>query len=158
MATVFVDLTGEESHWNGETGATIADNDGLTGHDHALRLRNDVEIVLTTPQLITLYDTLDAWVHGGPIKETGAVRGRVQKALVECLTDNNLKITNKSGDFRTHEGFAHMLEEYMRMNGVRFRITGDEEREGFLARRARRAAAMNDPRNPAPPQPEAPTG
>lgn len=150
MPQTFIDLTDAERHWNGENDVTIAEGDGLTGNDLALRIGREVEIILTITQMITLFDTVDAWVNGGPAKEMGAVRGRVQKALVEFLKDHDLKVTNKSGDLRTHEGFAHTMEEYMRLHGVRFRLTGDEDRENFLARRARRAAAHRQCQNPHP--------
>lgn len=148
MAKIFFDLTDEEHHWNGETGVTLRERDGLTGHDIALAL-GDAEIVLSLTQAITLYDTLDAFVHAGPARELGAVRGRVLTALKECFADHKLKVS-AGGDARSHDGLAHMIEEYMRMHGVRFRLTGDEDRETFLARRARRAAAHGDFRNPTP--------
>lgn len=151
MAQTFIDLTDEERHWNGMNGVTLREHDGLTGHDMALAI-GDVEIVLTITQAITLFDTLDAWVNAGPARELGAVRGRVLTALKECIKDHNLKIS-AGGDARSHEGFAHMIEEYMKMHGLRFRLTGDDERENLMARRARRTAAHASAYNPTRPTP-----
>lgn len=148
MSAVFIDLTDEERHWNGEIGVVVVDSDGLKGRDPALRIGKEVEIVLSVSQMVTLFDTLDAWLNGGPLREVGAVRARVQTALVEFLKDHQLKITNKSGDLRSHEGFAHTMEEYMKMHGLRFRLTGDEDREDWIARRARRAVAHKDSEAP----------
>ena len=105
------------------------------------------KLVLSLTQAITLYDTLDAFVNAGPAREVGAVRGRVLTALKECFADHKLKVS-AGGEARSHDGLAHMIEEYMRMHGVRFRLTGDDERESFMARRARRAAALNEVQNP----------
>lgn len=152
MARIFIDVTDEERHWDGVTGVTLREHDGLSGHDMALAI-GDVEVVLSISQAITLFDVLDAWVNAGPAREIGAVHGRVLTALKECMKDHGLKVS-AAGEARSHEGFAHMIEEYMKLHGLRFRMTGDDERENLMARRARRARAHADVRKPGGPTPD----
>lgn len=144
MARIFIDLRDAESHWNGETGVQIADQDSLDGCDMSI-CAGDAEIVLTINQAITLFDTLDAFVNAGPIRELGAVRLRVQSAIKETLDDYNIRLTRKSQEIVSTDGFTRMLEESLRLKGVRWRLTGDQEYEDHLMRRARRAAEHRKP-------------
>lgn len=125
MPRIFVDFTEEETSWNGELGSVeIRDHDGLSGTDMAIGF-GDHELVVTVNQLITLYDVLDAWMHAGPLTEVGAVRGRVHNALRELINDRNT-LAKAFGVGFTQEQFVHEFEEYVRCQGLRFRMTGDE--------------------------------
>lgn len=153
MTRVFIDLRDEERQWNGENGVEVLDRDSLDGADMALQA-GETEIVLSVCQAITLFDALDAFVNGGPVREIGAIRRRVIEAISATLDDNDIRLTKRSSTIVTGEGFAHMLEQSLREKGVRWRLTGDREYEDHLARRARRAVAHVNPLSPIVPRPE----
>lgn len=125
MPRIFIDLTEDESHWNGEIGIRIANPDDLGGHNMALAI-GDHQIVLSITQAITLFDLLDGWLNAGPVREVGAIRGRVLGAVRELVKDRNGIFKRFFTPTFTEETFVHELEEYIRLQGLRFRLTGDE--------------------------------
>ena len=125
MARIFIDLTEDETHWNGEIEVQIIDRDGLSGTDMALAIGHH-QIVLTISQAVTLYDLLDGWMHSGGRMEVGAVRRRVHEAVRGLIADRKGVLGRLFTPTFTEESFVREIEEYLRLNGLRFRITGEE--------------------------------
>ncbi len=137
MSRTYIDVTEEESHWNGETGIAIRDSDGITGHDMSLAF-GDVELVLTVSQAVTLFDLLDGWCNGGPIREVGGVKRRIHDALRELVKDRGGLFKRLFGTTYTEENFVVEIQEYIKMQGLRFRMKGDEPAFDTLRDRAER--------------------
>lgn len=99
------------------------------------------------PQIITLYDLLDGWMHGQPLRAVGDIERRLLVALKETAIElgGNVRAMNTDP-----EKIARLLKENVKMAGLRFRLHGDEEtiadrqsvREVYLARK--RAAEKPD--------------
>lgn len=134
MARIFIDLTDDESHWNGEIAVQIVDRDSLSGTDMALAIGSH-EIVLTVSQAVTLFDKLDQWMNAGALREVGGVRRRVHEAIRALVEDRKGVFGKLFGATFTQETFVHEVEEYLRMNGLRFRMTTEEPAFGSPPRR-----------------------
>jgi hypothetical protein len=139
VAAILIDLTEDETYWNGEIDVKVVDQDSLTGMNAALAIGQH-EIILTVNQAITLYDMLDAWLFATPRVEVGAIRGRVAKAIEELLNDHKVRLTKGSVEFLSSSSFAFAFEQYLRNHGVRYRLAGDDEYTAHMERRARIAA------------------
>lgn len=129
MARILIDLTEDESHWNGEIAVRVSDSDSISGDNMAFVI-GDHEIVFTINQAITLFDLLDAWMHGGPLREVGAIRGRVRKAIRQLIEDTRgAPYVNKLfTPTYSEDRFVAELEEYIRVyGGLRFRLAADAE-------------------------------
>ncbi|CEJ15974.1 hypothetical protein BN1110_06325 [bacterium YEK0313] len=137
MAETFIDVRENEFHWNGEIGAQLRDPDGLSGTDLGLRFEN-IEIVLTITQAISLFDALDSWLNAGPAKELGAIENRLVTALKATAEelDNELLQKNVLG---SSQKFARILKDQIKLVGLRFRVADDPPLH--LERPARRPAA-----------------
>lgn len=141
MPKIFIDVTGDEHHWNGHIdNVAIAEPDGLSGTDMALRF-GDHEIVLTVNQAITLFDVLDAWLNAGPIREVGAIRKRVHLAVRDLLQDREKEFRRLFTGTYSEEAFVREVEEYLRLHGIRYRVA-DEERAAETKRRMRRPSGI----------------
>jgi len=99
------------------------------------------EIIMTVNQAITLYDLLDEWLNGKPVLEKGAIRGRVIRAIKEMLADHKADKGRPAVEFLSRDGIARELEEYLRIHGIRYRLSGDPEPDEETAVRRRRLAA-----------------
>ena len=116
MGRVFIDLS--ESPWGrSELGATIKDNDGLTGTNSAI-VMGQVELVLSVPQMTSLYDLLDGWMNTVPLRELGDVEIRLMKALRETVED----LKGLRGMNASPEATAQALRQNIRMHGLRFKL------------------------------------
>ena len=140
MATIYIDLTDDEQCWNGEISLRLRDKDSLTGANMAMAIGCH-EIIMTVNQAITLYDLLDEWLNGKPVLEKGAIRGRVIRAIKEMLADHKADKGRPAVEFLSRDGIAHELEEYLRIHGIRYRLSGDPEPDEETAARRRRVAA-----------------
>jgi hypothetical protein len=136
MAQIIIDLTGDEWHWNGEIDVKLANEDSLTGCNMALCF-GDHELVLTTTQAITLFDILDVWLNAGPIREIGAVERRIHDGIAELVKDR-ATLKKMFSQFYTEENFVRELIDYLKMAGLRFRMTGDEP---LMSREPKRKSA-----------------
>jgi hypothetical protein len=143
MATIYIDLSEDESHWNGEINCRVLDTDTLTGANMALEVGGH-EIILTVTQAITLFDLLDEWLNCGPVTELGAVRKRVKAAIEELCKDESIRLTKASNEIMSSERFAGSLGDYLRLKGLRYRLTGETEEDDFRHRRERRARERRD--------------
>lgn len=119
MPKLYIDLTEDERYWDGKIAVTLLDRDTLTGMNQALQIGDDIEIVASTPQFITLFDVLDGWVNGGPIKAIGDIERRVMEAIKEMLV--NYSDLSKAVKSRPDE-VAHVLYDEMKLKGLRYRL------------------------------------
>lgn len=139
MPKIFIDVTGDETHWNGHIDhVAVMEPDGLSGTDMALRF-GDHEIVLTVNQAITLFDVLDAWVNAGPIREVGAIRKRVHSAVRDLLQDRQKEFRRLFTGTYSEEAFVREVEEYLRIHGIRYRLAEEANGDETRVRRARRS-------------------
>lgn len=125
MARIFIDLTEDEEHWNGDIPVAIHESDDLGGANMALGI-GDHQIVLTTTQAITLFELLDGWMNGGPVRETGGVKRRLMAAFRELIEDRRGTLGKIFGPTFTEDVFCGELADYISRQGLRFRVTGEE--------------------------------
>jgi len=118
MARLFVDLTEDEQWCNGKINVRI-ERDSLTGVHEALKIGDEIELVLSVRQVITLFDCLDGWLNGGPVKAIGDIERRIIEVVKETTEDH--AVTMRSLQQRPEE-FAHYLYEMMKLKGIRFRL------------------------------------
>jgi hypothetical protein len=123
MAKIFVDLTEDERHWNGQIDVRFEDSDGLRGNENALCIGNEIEIVLSTPQAITLFDVLDGWLNGGPAKAIGDFERRIMASIKSTVEEHGSAI--RAMNTRPEE-LARCLYDAMKAHGIRFRFNSDE--------------------------------
>jgi hypothetical protein len=140
MGRIFIDLTEDESHWNGRIDISLVDSDGLTGENQAIRI-GDHEIILTIPQLVTLFDLLDGWMNGAPLTNLGEIDRRISVALKQTCSDlgGAVRMMNENPT-----GLAHYLKQELQMAGLRFRVKEDEPLFPKRAYRRRTAAKEGD--------------
>ncbi len=125
MSRIFIDLTGDEHHWNGDIPVSVREHDELSGADMAIAI-GDHQIVLTVSQVVTLFEVLDGWLNGGPVKEVGGIKQRLHAALHHLVEDRRGVFRKMFGPTFTEEQFVGLLVEYIGLQGLRFRVTGDE--------------------------------
>lgn len=125
MARIFIDLTEDEQAWNGDIPVKVDDSDDLSGAHMALTIGAH-QIVASQTQLITLFEVLDGWLNGGPIKEVGAIRKRLHAAFRELIEDRRGTLGKIFGPTFTEDTFINELAEYIALQGLRFRVTDDE--------------------------------
>lgn len=126
MARIFIDLTDDERHWNGEIAIEMRSPDSLGGKDAALAI-GDHEIVLSISQAITLFDVLDGWLNGGPVRAIGAIERRVMEAIKETVADHG-DLVRAATIKKEPEALARAIYHNMKFKGLRFRLTDDQER------------------------------
>ncbi len=125
MARIFIDLTEDEQHWNGDIPIGVAERDDLGGADMALTIGNH-QIVATQTQLITLFEVLDGWMNGGPVREVGGIRKRLHAAFRQLIEERRGTLGKIFGPTYTEDTFIDELAEYIGLQGLRFRVSGDE--------------------------------
>lgn len=125
MARIFIDLTEDEAHWNGDIPVRVADRDDLGGDAMALEIGAH-QIVASQTQLLTLFEVLDGWMNGGPVREVGGVKRRLHAAFRELINDRRGTLGKIFGPTFTEDTFCDELAEYIKLQGLRFRVTGDE--------------------------------
>ncbi len=134
----FIDLTDEESHWNGALGTptavVIQGEDDLGGAAMALNL-GDVQIVLTTTQMITIYEVIDGWMNDGPMLEVSDGRKRAANALREMIKDRAGIFKKVFSPLYSEEAFIMEFLEYVKMFGLRLRIKGEDPMRNERKRR-----------------------
>lgn len=123
MAKLFIDLTEDERFLDGNIPVRITDRDNLTGKDCGLLIGDEIEIVLSVRQAITLFDVLDGWMNGGPAKTVGGIEKRVLAAIKETVGDYGEAV--RAVKTRPEE-LAHVIYENLKLKGVRFRLTDEE--------------------------------
>lgn len=124
MTRIFIDITDMENHWNGATGVAVLDRDNLSGTDMAIAF-GDHQLVLTLTQIITLYEILDERLNGGPVTKVGEITKRVRSA-VDVITDENpVRFKRLWNDLYTREDFARQFADAVKLQGLRFRMTGE---------------------------------
>ena len=125
MARIFIDLTEDEAQWNGDIPVAIAEPDALGGAHMAIDIGGH-QIVVSTTQAITLFELLDGWLNGGPVREVGGVRKRLHAAFRQLIEDRRGTLGKIFGATFTEDTFVNELAEYIELQGLRFRVTGDE--------------------------------
>lgn len=128
MPRILIDFTEDETHWNGDVAARI-DADSISGGNVAIAM-GEHELIFTVNQGVTLFDLLDAWLHGGPIREVGAIRGRLRVAIRQLVEDaRGAPFAQKLfTPTYSEDRFVATLEEYIRVfGGLRFRLSDDAE-------------------------------
>lgn len=125
MARIFIDLTEDEAHWNGDIPVRVSDRDDLGGAHMAIEI-GDHQLVASQTQLITLYELLDGWMNAGPVREVGGVRRRLHAAFRELIENRRGTLGKIFGPTFTEDTFINELAEYIELQGLRFRVTGDE--------------------------------
>ena len=119
MPKLFIDLTDDEQHWNGKISVLVAAHDTLTGVNHGLMIGDEIEVVLSTPQAITLFDVLDGWLNGCPVKAIGDIERRIMAAIKTTIEDQSESVRSMKS---RPEEFAHVLYDNMKIKGLRFRL------------------------------------
>lgn len=125
MTRIFIDLTEDEAHWNGAIAVSVKDHDDLSGSDMAIAF-GEHQLVLTQTQALTLFELLDGWMNGGPVKEVGQVKKRLHAAFLELIADRRGTLGKIFGPTYTEGAFVNDLADYIRAQGLRFRMTDDE--------------------------------
>jgi hypothetical protein len=125
MARIFIDLTEDEAHWNGDIPIRVAENDDISGSDMALEIGGH-QIIASRTQLMTLFEVLDGWMNGGPVREVGGIKKRLHAAFRELIESRRGTLGRIFGPTFTEDTFINELAEYIALQGLRFRVTGDE--------------------------------
>lgn len=145
---LFLDLTDDEVFYNGKIGVRIADRDSLKGTNIGLQIGDDIEFVLSVPQMITLYDVLDGWVNGGPIKAMGDIERRILESIKQVAQEHGGAI--RAMNSRPEE-LAHVLYDSFKFHGLRFRLHADErdqkEEPSKIERRMQNLTKAQTPKN-----------
>ncbi len=126
MTRIFIDVTEEEQQWNGETGIRIASSDDLSGSDMAIAF-GDHQLVLTTSQCVTLYELLDEWANGGPVREIGQMRQRMLKGVRSLIEERRGIWGRMFTPTFTEEMFVHDILDHLRTAGLRVRVEGEDQ-------------------------------
>lgn len=122
MPAITVDFTGDESHWDGAVAVVL--NDDVDGTVFGIGER---QLVMTTTQAITLFDMLDEHLHGRALKGRGDVRDRIVRAIEFVATENMDLFRAAVGPKKDATPLAVQIMEAIRMCGLRFRITDEED-------------------------------
>lgn len=125
MTRIFIDITEEEQHWNGETGIRIFREDGLSGADMAIAF-GEHQLVLTTSQGVTLYELLDSWMNDGTAKQAGQMRQRMLKAIRSLIEERRGIWGRMFTPTFTEEMFVRDILDHMQVAGLRVRSEGEE--------------------------------
>lgn len=132
---LFIDLTDDERFLDGNIPIKMNERDNLTGADSGIEIGEEIELVLSVRQAITLFDVLDAWLHSTPIKFVGGIERRVLDAIKMTVEEHGEAVRAMN---KRPEDLAHVLYENMKFRGLRFRMTGDEaDRSDTLAERSK---------------------
>lgn len=121
---LFIDLTEDERWLDGNIPVAMQERDTLTGADSAISIGDEVELVLSVRQAITLFDVLDGWLHGTPTKFVGGIERRVLDAIKMTVEEHGEAVRAMN---KRPEDLAHVLYENMKFKGLRFRMCGDDE-------------------------------
>lgn len=124
MAKIYIDMTDDEQYCNGNLPIRVESHDNLSGNDSALLIGEEIELVLSVPQMITLFDVLDGWLHGGPIKGVGDIERRVKEAIKEVSAEHGGAVRAMNSK---PEVLAHIFYEALKFHGLRFRIHGGND-------------------------------
>lgn len=132
---LFIDLTEDERWLDGNIPVKMNERDNLTRANSSLLIGEEVELVLSVRQAITLFDVLDGWLNGGPAKSVGGIERRVNDAITMSITEHPAAVTAMNS---RPEELAHVIYENMKFKGVRFRLAGDDpESDSSLVERER---------------------
>ena len=123
MPKLFIDLTEDEQWWNGKIDVRFLHRDTLTGTNEAICIGNEIEIVLSTPQAVTLFDVLDGWLNRGPITAIGDIERRIIDAIKTTVEEHGESVRAMKS---RPEELAHVLYEHMKIKGLRFRLKGEK--------------------------------
>jgi hypothetical protein len=143
MPSIYIDFAADDDHWRGNADVSVVDSDALTGNHPALRV-GDLEMVFTIPQLVTLSETLDAWLNGMPMKVVGRTERIVLQAIKDTITDSPESV-RRAYMKKEPEHLAHELYLNMKLRGLKFRLGSDQEDQDEGPRQARIRRAMNKP-------------
>ncbi len=125
MTHIFIDLTENERHWDSDIPLRIEDHDGLSG-SHMSLVMADTELMLTVTQMTTLHELLDTWMNSGPARATGGVTSRVRRAIGQLIEERRGIFGKLFGGAYKEATFIAEFTEHVRLQDLRFRVTGEE--------------------------------
>lgn len=132
---LFIDITEDERWLDGNIPVVMQERDTLTGADAAIQIGEEIELVLSVRQAITLFDVLDGWLHGTQAKSVGGIEHRVFDAIKMTVEEHGEAVRAME---KRPEDLAHVLYENMKFKGLRFRMCGDDQdRNDSLVERER---------------------